>query len=116
MRKGREFNVELEDKGLPANRSLYKMSPLELEETRMQIDSMLEHGFMRPSDSPYGIPVFFVPKKDGGLHFCIDYRCLNKETVKNRYPIPLLEEMFDRLVMPGCSVRSTSSQIIRKCW
>ena len=58
---------------------------------------MLEHGFIRPSQSPYGAPVLFAPKKDGGLRFCIDYRWLNKKTVKNRYPLPLPEEMFDRL-------------------
>ena len=58
---------------------------------------MLEHGFIRPSDSPYGAPVLFAPKKDGGLQFCIDYHWLNKRTVRNRYPLPLPEEMLDRL-------------------
>ena len=58
---------------------------------------MLEYRFIRPSDSPYGAPVLFAPKKDGGLRFCIDYRWLNKKTVKNRYPLPLPVEMFDRL-------------------
>ena len=58
---------------------------------------MLEHGFIRPSSSPYGAPVLFVPKKDGSLQFCIDYRWLNRKTVKNRYPLPLPEELFDRL-------------------
>ena len=58
---------------------------------------MLEHGFVKPSDSPYGAPVLFVPKKDGSLRFCIDYRWLNKKTVKNRYPLLLPEELFDRL-------------------
>ena len=77
--------------------SLYKMRPLELEEAKKQIESMLEHGFVRPSDSPYSVPVLFVPKKDGSLRFCIDYRRLNKKTVKNRYPLPLPEELFDWL-------------------
>ena len=58
---------------------------------------MLDKGFIRPSDSPYGAPVLFVPKHDGGLQFCIDYRWLNKKTIKNRYPLPLPGEMFDRL-------------------
>ena len=58
---------------------------------------MLEHGFIRPSDPPYGAPILFAPKKDGGLRCCIDYWWLNKKTVKNRYPLPLPEEMFDRL-------------------
>ena len=57
----------------PVHCPLYKMSPLELEEAKKQIESMLEHGFVRPSDPPYGAPVLFVPKKDGNLQFCIDY-------------------------------------------
>ena len=81
----------------PVHRPLYKMSPLELDEAKKQIESMLEHGFVRPSDSPYGAPALFVPKKDGSLRFCIDYRWLNKKTVKNRYPLPLPKELFDRL-------------------
>ena len=59
--------------------------------------SMLENGFIRPSDSPYGAPILFVPQKDGSLRFCIDYYWLNKKTVKNRYPLPLPEELFDWL-------------------
>ena len=58
---------------------------------------MLEHEFIHLSDSPYGTPVLFVPKKDGSLRFCIDYRWLNKRTIRNRYPLPLPEEMLDRL-------------------
>ena len=58
---------------------------------------MLEHGFIRPSDSPYGALVLFTPKKDGSLRFSIDYRWLNKRTVRNRYPLPLPEEMLDHL-------------------
>ena len=97
VRKGHEFDIKLEDDIPPIHRSLYKMSPRELQEAKDQIQSMLEHGFIRPSDSPYGSPVLFVPKKDGSLRFCIDYRWLNKKTVRNRYPLPLLEELFDRL-------------------
>ena len=73
------------------------MSPLELAEAKKQIQCMLEHGFIRPSDSPDGAPVLFTLKKDGGLRFCIDYQWLNKKTVKNKYPVPLLEELFDRM-------------------
>ena len=97
MRQGHEFKIELKDNHPPANRPLYKMSPLELGEAKRQIQDMLEHGFIRPSSSPYGAPVLFVPKKDGSLQFCIDYHWLNRKTVKNRYPLPLLEELFDRL-------------------
>ena len=97
MRKGHEFRIDLEDDTPPVHRPIYKLSPLELEECRKQIQYMLDKGFIRPSDSPYGAPVLFVPKHDGGLRFCIDYRWLNKKTIKNRYPLPLPEEMFDRL-------------------
>ena len=73
------------------------MSPRELQEAKDQIQSMLEHGFIRPSDSPYGSPVLFVPKKDGRIWFYIDYRRLNKKTVKNKYSSPLPEKLFDWL-------------------
>ena len=94
MREGHEFKIDLEDEVPLAHRPLYKMSPLELEEAKKQIKSMLEHGFIRPSDPPYGAPVLFIPKKDGSLRFRIDYRRLNKKRVKNRYPLPLPEELF----------------------
>ena len=66
-------------------------------EAKNQIQEMLEHEFIRPSESLYGASVLFVPKKDGSLRFCIDYCWLNKWTIRNRYPSPLLEEMLDRL-------------------
>ena len=74
IRKGHEFKIDLEDDTPPVHRPIYKLSLLELEEARKQIEYMLEHGFIRPSESPYGTPVLFAPKKDGGLRFCIDYR------------------------------------------
>ena len=79
------------------HRLIYKLSPLELDKAKKQIKYMLEHGFIRPSESPWGALVLFAPRKDGGLRFCIDYRWLNKKTIRNRYPLPLLEEMMDRL-------------------
>ena len=57
----------------------------------------MEHGFIRPSKSPYGAPVLFVKKKDGSLRMCIDYRALNKITVKNKYLLPRIDELLDRL-------------------
>lgn len=74
VRKWHEFKIELEDGQTLANRPLCKMSPLELEGARKQINSILEHGFIRPSDSPHGSPALFIPKKDGGLKFYIGYR------------------------------------------
>ena len=58
---------------------------------------LLKHQFIRPSKSPYGAPVLLIPKKDGGLRFCVDYRWLNQKTIRNQYPLPLPEELFDRL-------------------
>ena len=58
---------------------------------------MIDHGFIKPSKSPYGSPVLFVKKKDGSLRMCIDYRALNKITIKNRYPLPRIDELLDRL-------------------
>ena len=94
---GHEFRIDLEDDTPPVHRPLYKMSPLELEEAKKQIKYMMDHEYIRPSDSPYGAPVLFAPKKDGSLRFCIDYRWLNKKTIRNRYPLPLPEELYDRL-------------------
>ena len=96
-RLGHEFKIDLEPDTKPVHQPIYKLSPLELEEAKKQIEYMLEHGFIRPSESPWGAPVLFAPKKDGGLRFCIDYRWLNKKTIRNRYPLLLPEEMMDRL-------------------
>ena len=82
-RLGHEFKIDLELDTKPVHRPIYKLSPLELDEAKKQIEYMLEHGFIRPSESPWGAPVLFAPKKDGGLRFCIDYRWLNKKTIRN---------------------------------
>ena len=76
---------------------LYKMSPLQREETQKQIKSIFKSDFIKPSGSPYGALVLFIPKKDGSLRFCIDYHWLNKKIVKKKYPLPLPEELFDWL-------------------
>ena len=91
------FRIDLENDTPLIHRTLYRLSPLELKEAQRQIQMMLERGFIRPSDSPYGALVLFALKKDGGLQFCIDYRWLNKRTIRNQYPLPLLEEMLDSL-------------------
>ncbi|GJY96734.1 hypothetical protein Tco_0513644 [Tanacetum coccineum] len=73
------------------------MPPLELEELRNQLKELMDAGYIRPSKSPYGAPVLFQRKKDGSLRMCIDYRALNKVTIKNKYPIPLITDLFDQL-------------------
>ena len=73
------------------------MAPLELKELKAQLQEMLDRGFIRPSVSPWGAPVDFVKKKDGTLRLCIDFRELNKVTVKNKYPLPRIDDMFDKL-------------------
>ena len=94
---GRKFTIELEDETPLVHRPIYMLRPLELEESKEQIDYMLEHGYIRPSRSPCRAPVLFTPKKDGRLQFCIDYHRLNKKTIRSQYPLPLPEQMCDRL-------------------
>ena len=76
---------------------------------------MLEHEFIRPLDSPNGAPMLFVPQKDGNFRFCIDYHWLNKRTIQNRYPLPLLEEMFDCLGGAKVLSKIDLSQSTGKC-
>jgi hypothetical protein len=76
----------------------------ELVELKKQIDELLEKGYIRPSTSPWAAPVLFVEKKDGTKRTCIDYRALNEVTVKNKYPLPRIEDLFDQL--RGASVFS----------
>ena len=73
------------------------MAPAELEELKKQLEDLIEKGFVRPSISPWGAPVLFVKKKDGSMRLCVDYRELNKVTIKNRYPLPRIEDLFDQL-------------------
>ena len=73
------------------------MAPVELKEFKLQLQELLEKGFIRPSVSPWGAPVLFVKKKDGTLRLCVDYRQLNKMTVKNKYPLPRIDDLFDQL-------------------
>ena len=100
---GHEFKIDLEHETPPVYRPLCKLSPLKLTETKNQIQEMSAHEFIRPSDFPYGTLILFVPKEDGSLRFCIDYLWLNKPTIQNRYPLPLPEEILDRL--GGASVQ-----------
>ena len=81
----------------PVYGSIYNLSETELKALKDYIDSMVAKGFIRPSKSPFGSPVFFVKKPDGFLRLCVDYRKLNDITIKNRYALPLISELFDRL-------------------
>ena len=73
------------------------MAPAELEELKKEIASLLERGLIRPSTSPYGAPVILVPKKDGGKRMVIDYRLVNAITIKNRYPLPRIDDLMDQV-------------------
>jgi hypothetical protein len=92
-----DHKIELIPGATPPSRPVYRMSPVELDELKKQLTELLEHGFIRPSKSPYGAPVLFVKKKDGSIRMCIDYRMLNKITIKNKYPLPRVDELIDRL-------------------
>ena len=92
-----DHTIELEAGAkAPVNR-MYKMSFTELDELKKQLAELVNAGYVEPSKSPYGAPVLFVHKKDGGMRMCIDYRALNKLTVKNSYPLPRIDELLDRL-------------------
>ena len=69
----------------------------QLAELKEQLQELLDKGYVRPSSSPWGAPVIFVPKKDGTQRMCIDYRALNDVTIKNKYPLPRIEDLFDQL-------------------
>ena len=99
-----EFAIDVVPGATPASITPYRMAPLELKELKLQLQELLEKGFIRPSVSPWGAPVLFVKKKDGTLRLCIDYRQLNKLTVKNKYPLPRIDDLFDQL--KGASIFS----------
>lgn len=92
-----DHEIELEQGAKPPAMAAYRMAPPELEELRKQLKELLDTGKIRPSKAPYGAPVLFQKKKDGSLRMCVDYRALNKVTVKNKYPIPLIADLFDRM-------------------
>jgi len=89
--------ITLSDDSQPPPRKSYRLSKAETDELNKQILALLEKGYIQPSNSPYGHPVLFVKKATGGLRMCIDYRSLNARTVKNRYPLPRIDELFDQL-------------------
>ncbi|GJZ65464.1 putative reverse transcriptase domain-containing protein [Tanacetum coccineum] len=99
-----EFQIDLIPGAAPVARAPYRLAPSEMKELSEQLKELSDKGFIRPSSSPWGAPVLFVKKKDGSFRMCIDYRELNKLTVKNRYPLPRIDDLFDQL--QGSSVYS----------
>ena len=96
-RRGVDHSIELEPGVKPPARPPYRMPPPELAELRKQLGELLSGGLIRSSKAPFGAPVLFQKKQDGSLRLCVDYRALNKVTVKNKYPIPLITDLFDQL-------------------
>jgi hypothetical protein len=92
-----EFIIELEPGTTPISRRPYKMTPKELTELIDQLNKLLDKGYIRPSSSPWGCPALFVKKKDQSLRLCVDYQHLNAVTVKNKYPLPRIDILFDQL-------------------
>ena len=99
-----EFAIDVVPGATSASITLYRMALVELKELKLQLQELLEKGFIRPSVSPWGAPLLFVKKKDGTLRLCVDYRQLNKMTVKKKYPLPRIDDLFDQL--KGASVFS----------
>ena len=92
-----DFGIDLVPGTLPISKTPYRMAPMEMLELKKQVQELEDSGFVRPSTSPWGAPVLFVKKKDETLRLCIDYRELNKVTIKNRYPLPWIDDLFHQL-------------------
>ena len=92
-----DFGIELHPGTLPISMTPHRMALVELQELRVQLKELLDKGFFRSSTSPWGSPVLFAKKKDKTLRLCIDYRQLNRVTIKNWYPLPRIDDLFDQL-------------------
>ena len=92
-----DHEIKLAEASHPPKKKLYRLSWQEEEVLKLRVEELLAKGLIRPSKSPYGAPVLFTKKKDGGLRMCVDYRALNTQTIKNSYPLPRVDQMFDRL-------------------
>ena len=102
--RGTEFAIDVVPGATSESITPYQIAPVELKELKLQLQKLLEKGFIQPSVLPWGAPVLFVKKKDGTLRLCIDYRQLNKLTVKNKYPLPRIDDLFNQL--KGASIFS----------
>ena len=96
-----DLSIEILRGTTPTSRAPYKMALTELKELKIQLQELLDKGFIQPSVSPWDVPVLFVKKKDDTLRMCIDYRQINKVTLKNKYPLPRIEDLFDQLKGTG---------------
>jgi hypothetical protein len=92
-----EFYIDLIPGTAPIVKRPYRMAPTELAELKLQIAELQQKGYIRPSSSPWGASVLFITKKDGSMRMCIDYRSLNEVTIKNKYPLPRIDDLFDQL-------------------
>ncbi|KAL2243791.1 UNVERIFIED_CONTAM: Retrovirus-related Pol polyprotein from transposon [Sesamum indicum] len=92
-----DFEIDTIPRAAPISIAPYGMTPSELKELKKQLEELLDKGFIRPSISPWGAPVLFVKKKDGSMRLCVDYRQLNRITIKNKYPLPRIDDLLDQL-------------------
>ena len=92
-----QFGIDLKPGTAPISRRAYRMPPKELAELKTQLQELIDKGFIQPSSSPWGCPAIFVKKKDETLRLCVDYRPLNEVTIKNKYPLPRIDLLFDQL-------------------
>jgi hypothetical protein len=109
-----EFVIELRPGTAPISRRSYKMTLKELAELNVQLNDLLEKGYIRPSSLPWGCLALFVKKKDHSLRLCVNYRPLNVVTVKNKYPLPRIDILFDQLAGAKSFPRLISAQVIIK--
>ncbi|XP_057520887.1 uncharacterized protein LOC130801136 [Amaranthus tricolor] len=96
-----DFSIDLVPETGPISKAPYRMAPKEMEELKVELEDLLEKGYIRPSISPWGASVLFERKKDGTMRLCIDFRELNKVTIKNKYPLPRIGDLFDQLQGAG---------------
>lgn len=92
-----DHKIELLEGAKPVKKRAYRLSPLELDELKRQVEDLMKRGYIQPSVSPFGSPVIFVKKKSGEMRLCVDYRALNAITIKNSYPLPKIDELLDKL-------------------
>ena len=113
--RGVDFGIELHPGTLPISMPPHRMAPVELQELRVQLQGLLDKGFMKPSTSPWGTPVLFAKKKGKTLRLCVDYRQWNRVMIQNRYLLPRIDDLFDHLrgarVYPKIDLRAGYHQL-----